>query len=46
MQLRGIRRELSDWKRLARMVLSRDDLNLKNLYAGTVWAVLEKITNE
>lgn len=33
------------WKRLARMVLLRNDLNLKNLYAGTLWAVLEKIAN-
>lgn len=33
------------WKGLARMVLLRNDLNLKNLYAGTLWAVLEKIAN-
>lgn len=29
-------------KALARMTLLRRDLNLKNLYAGTLWAVLKK----
>lgn len=31
------------WRRLARKVLLHSDLNLKNLYAGTLWAVLEMI---
>jgi SAM-dependent methyltransferase len=39
----GAGSEPTRWKRLARMVLFRDDLNLKNLYAGPLWAVLEKI---
>jgi hypothetical protein len=37
--------ESTRWKRLARMVLLRNDLNLKNLYAGILWAVLEKIND-
>ena len=41
----GIGREPTRWKRLARMLLFRNDLNLKNLYAGTLWAVLEKIAD-
>jgi hypothetical protein len=41
----GVGGEPICWKRLARMVLFRNDLNLKNLYAGTLWAVLEKITD-
>lgn len=42
----GIGGEGRGWKRLmrvlARSVLLRNDLNLNNLYAGTLWAVLEK----
>ncbi len=38
--------EGAGWRRLlrilARAILLRGDLNLKNLYAGTIWAVLEK----
>ncbi|MBN1886760.1 MAG: methyltransferase domain-containing protein [Thermoflexales bacterium] len=38
--------EARGWKYLARIlartILLRGDLNLKNLYAGTLWAVLEK----
>lgn len=39
----GMGREPSRLKLLARVVLFRRDLNLKNLYAGTLWAVLEKM---
>lgn len=39
----GIGSESNYLKRLARFVLFRNDLNLKNLYAGTLWVVLEKI---
>lgn len=36
---RGWRRLIRTW---ARMILLRPDLNPRNLYAGTLWAVLEK----
>ena len=39
----GMGRETSRLKRLSRLVLFRRDLNPKNLYAGTLWAVLEKM---
>ena len=45
MEPQGVGSEPSRWKRLARMILFRNDLNLKNLYAGTLWAVLEKIAD-
>ena len=38
--------EPTRWKRLARMVLFRNDLNPRNLYAGTLWAVLERIADD
>lgn len=42
----GMGSEGRGWKRLlrvlARTILLRSDLNLKNLYAGTLWVVLEK----
>jgi hypothetical protein len=38
--------EIGGWRRLirilAREILLRKDLNLKNLYASTLWAVLMK----
>jgi len=40
---RGLRRLV---RYLARAVLLRGDLNFKNLYAGTLWAVLEKAEHE
>ena len=45
MEPEGMGGEPTRWRRLARMVLFRNDLNLKNLYGGTLWAVLEKIAN-
>lgn len=45
MEPEGMGREPTRWKRLARMVLFHNDLNLKTLYAGALWAVLEKITD-
>jgi len=39
----GMGGEPTRWRRLACFILFRHDFNLKNLYAGTLWAVLEKI---
>ncbi|MBW1676055.1 MAG: methyltransferase domain-containing protein [Deltaproteobacteria bacterium] len=46
MEPEGMGGEPTRLKRLARMVLFRKDLNPKNLYAGTLWAVLEKIGHD
>lgn len=45
METEAMGSEPSRWRRLARMILLRNDLNLRNLYAGPLWAVLEKTTN-
>jgi SAM-dependent methyltransferase len=42
----GMGGEATFWKRLARMVLLRKDLNLKSLYAGALWVVLEKFADD
>ncbi len=34
------------WKRLARRVLMHKDLDSRNLYAGVLWGVLEKLGND
>ena len=46
MEPEGVGSEPTRLRRLARMVLLRNDLNLRNLYAGTLWAVLEKIAED
>ena len=46
MEPQGMSGEPTRWKRLARMVLFCKDVNTKNLYAGTLWAVLEKIGHD
>lgn len=45
MEPEGLGGERRWWRRLARIALLRRDLNLKNLYAGPLWAVLEKTAN-
>jgi SAM-dependent methyltransferase len=46
MEPEGMGRESNRWKQIARAVLFRRDLNPKNLYAGVLWAVLQKIASD